>query len=723
MTDSDRPVFNERYEVQQRIGRGGMADVFVARDKLLDRPVAIKVLFPEFATDPNFVERFRREAQSAANLNHPNIVGVYDWGRQGPTYFMAMEYVPGRTLADIVKANGKLSPQQASEITMEVASALGFAHKNGVVHRDIKPANILIANDGRVKVADFGIARALNSAAEHDLTQVGAVMGTATYFSPEQAQGGQPDPRSDLYSLGIVLYEMVSGKTPFTGDNPVAIAYKQVHDQPQPLNQLVPDIPRPFEAIVAKLLAKTPGVRYPNAEALRDDLRRFRDGQPVQALTSIAGNGNSGPAPTTAVPAAARTTAVPTAIGYAPASTTAMPRTTAMPTAARSGGGQAPPPQYYDAPRRTGLYVLAAFLAVAALVAGGIVLFQLLANDDTSSSTIELPDVRNLTLEDATKQLSDLDITLIETKKEVRDGVPPNVVWAQDPIAGTLITTDQTVTLTYNPSPDPIAVPDVTGKTQEEASQILTALGLVPQLEPVDDPQGRAKGMVIAQNPPATTPVEQGSTVILQVSAGPGDQVVSNVTGLDEAVARQQLEALGFKVLSQPEASDSVAAGKVIRTDPASQVTAAPGATVTMFVSTGAQPSRGARRERADRGPGPAHLAERRFQGRPGRDHGSVRRFARRQGGRPEPGGRCHGREGIEDPDHDREGGPGPGDHHDHHHDDAAHHCAAHHRRAHHDRGHHGPAHLGHAALTGRVRLVQPRTAEAARVRNVRKMS
>ena len=335
MTASDRPVFNDRYEIQQRIGRGGMADVFVARDRLLDRPVAIKVLFPEFATDPNFVERFRREAQSAANLNHPNIVGVYDWGREANTYFMAMEYVNGRTLADILRANGKLNARQAAEIATEVAAALGFAHRSGVVHRDVKPANILIANDGRVKVADFGIARALNSSVEQDLTQVGAVMGTATYFSPEQAQGAQPDPRSDLYSLGIVLYEMVGGRPPFAGDNPVAIAYKQVHDTPQPLNQLAPDVPRPFEAIVAKLLAKNAGVRYDTAEDLRDDLKRFREGQPVHALTALMGGAAAAAAAaagvTTAVPSTTvnpRTAATATA---AYSSTTAMPRTTAVP--------------------------------------------------------------------------------------------------------------------------------------------------------------------------------------------------------------------------------------------------------------------------------------------------------------------------------------------------------------------------------------------------------
>ncbi len=298
MTTQDRPaIINERYELIRRIGRGGMADVFLARDRLLDRSVAIKVLFAEFAVDPNFVERFRREAQAAANLSHPNIVNVFDWGKHSGTYFIAMEFVDGRTLADILRSNGHLTSKQAAEIASEVAAALGFAHAAGLVHRDIKPANILIGTNGSVKVADFGIARAMNSPTESNLTQAGAVMGTATYFSPEQAQGAQPDPRSDLYSLGIVMYEMIAGRPPFTGENPVSIAYKQVHDYPTPLNRLVADVPRPYEAIVAKLLTKDPAVRYSSADSLREDLRRFRTGERPVALAAASGR-STGQTPT-----------------------------------------------------------------------------------------------------------------------------------------------------------------------------------------------------------------------------------------------------------------------------------------------------------------------------------------------------------------------------------------------------------------------------------------
>src|SRR3954447_13320669 len=301
-------IINDRYEIHKRVGRGGMADVFLGRDRLLDRQVAIKVLFPEFAVDPNFVERFRRGAQAAANLSPPDILHVHDWGRHSGTYFIAMEYVQGRTLAEILKTNKRLTAKQAAEIASEVAAALGFAHEAGLVHRDIKPANILIGANGQVKVADFGIARAMNAPTESHLTQAGAVMGTATYFSPEQAQGAQPDPRSDLYSLGIVMYEMVAGRPPFTGENPVGIAYKQVHEHPQPLNQIIADVPRPYEAMVAKLLAKDPKVRYASANALRDDLRRFRNGERVLALAAAAGVARAATGPVTAATPTAATT-------------------------------------------------------------------------------------------------------------------------------------------------------------------------------------------------------------------------------------------------------------------------------------------------------------------------------------------------------------------------------------------------------------------------------
>ena len=233
-----------------------MAEVFLGRDQLLDRLVAVKVLFPEFATDPSFVERFRREAQAAANLNQPNVVGVYDWGQENSTYYIVMEYVEGRSLAEIIRSEGPLHPDRAADIAIDISSALTFAHRNGVVHRDIKPGNVLITAAGQVKVTDFGIARALTGSSSDDLTQTGSVMGTATYLSPEQAQGQPADPRSDVYSLSVVLYEMLTTRPPFTGETPVSIAYKHVQEVPQPPSQLNVDIQTPSKLFAFAVLSK-----------------------------------------------------------------------------------------------------------------------------------------------------------------------------------------------------------------------------------------------------------------------------------------------------------------------------------------------------------------------------------------------------------------------------------------------------------------------------------
>ncbi|MGZ4679285.1 MAG: Stk1 family PASTA domain-containing Ser/Thr kinase [Ilumatobacteraceae bacterium] len=581
MTDNgERTILNDRYEIQQRIGRGGMADVFLARDLLLDRLVAIKVLFPEFATDPNFVERFRREAQAAANLTHPNIVAVYDWGQYANTYFMAMEYVQGRTLADILRANGHVNSVQAAEIANEVAAALGSAHASGVVHRDIKPANILIGANGQVKVADFGIARAMNAPSENNLTQVGSVMGTATYFSPEQAQGAQPDPRSDLYSLGIVLYEMVAGKPPFSGENPVSIAYKQVHDLPQPLNQLVADVPRPFEAIVAKLLAKDPNMRYPNAEALREDLRRYRIGEPVMALASVAGAAAAAAAtmPRTGDTGAAAnvTRSMPRTVTNPAQATAVMARTTTMQQVARDR-------------RRNNWWGIAAFIALLALIGGGLVLWNQLKNNDKKASSFALDNVVGMPLDLATKQLEDAGLAFNKFEQPTPGAVEGNVV-ATKPAAGEIVTTGQAIDVFYNPIKTPVPIPDVKGKSVADATSMLTGAGFTvsPDTVFVVD-STMTPGNVLSTNPPFGQSAKQGTVVILTVSKTPDQVSVPDVTGQTSDAAKAVLaaEPYTFDVTVTSEPNATIAADTVLRTDPAVNTPIAKGSKINVIVSAG----------------------------------------------------------------------------------------------------------------------------------------
>jgi serine/threonine-protein kinase len=533
---------------------------------LLDRPVALKVLFPEYANDPNFVERFRREAQSAAGLTHPNIVAVYDWGKVNNTYFIAMEFVQGRTLASILKEKLRLTARQACDVAVDVASALGFAHENGVVHRDIKPGNILIGSTGQIKVADFGIARALGSAVEDGLTQTGSVMGTATYLSPEQAQGSQPDPRSDIYSLGVMMYEMVAGRAPFIGDNAVGIAYQQVHGVPPALSEFVADVPREFEAIVAKCMAKSAERRYVNAGALRDDLRRFSAGEDVVALTDVRGRKTqSQSTDTMAIPVITQTQEVN------------IDKTDSR--------------EYEDsyddiAPRRAASYVFGAVFTAIILLAAGVFIYRTV--DRGSATSVTIPDVTNRTQAEASQLLLDLGLTPIPNAV-INDAVGDDIVYAQDPPATAVGNQGDVVTITYNPAKQLQTVPPIQGLSVENATQLLAPLGLqLVILEVRNDPLVPLN-QIITQDPLANEQVRSGSPISVVVSGGTGGNNIPNIEGQVSSAAEQLLKSspYNFVVTITAEASATVEKGRAIRTDPAIGTPLPAGSAISLFVSSG----------------------------------------------------------------------------------------------------------------------------------------
>lgn len=602
-------VINDRYRIERRIGRGGMADVFLARDQLLARDVAVKVLFPEFAVDPKFVERFRREAQSAAGLTHPNIVNVYDWGRFETTYFIAMEYVEGRTLSDICRNGRQLDPTQAAEIASEVAAALGFAHEAGLAHRDIKPANILIGSTGTVKVADFGIARAMNAPVEQNLTQTGSVMGTASYFSPEQAQGGQPDPRSDLYSLGIVIYEMLAGRTPFTGENAVAIAYKQVHDTATPVSEINADVPRPLEAIVEHLMAKKPGDRYQTARELRDDLKRFRNGETPLAMrrtgeeavdpnarttsnritiddyngTSAPGTGTSSDAETTVNPATERSMSGPSIPGNP---TIASEHNSPDDMSKYPPGSSADATYYEDIPPRTGWYALAAFIALVALVIGGVVLYGRLSSSEATATTRVLDDLTGQRLSSVTAALDELGLEYRAIAEETQ-GVAEEFVFRTDPAAGTVVVEGTTILLYYNPTEALQSVPNVAGFTLDEARRQLVSRGF--STNETTEVSDVAVGLVIRTDPPAGSRIRQDEGVTIYVSGGPDEVSVPAIVlnQSEEAALDFLTNTTGLSVTIERIVDPVVPEGTVIRTDPAPNTMVRRGSEITLFVSSG----------------------------------------------------------------------------------------------------------------------------------------
>ena len=586
MSDNGPELLGSRYQLRNQIARGGMTDVFLGQDTLLSRPVAIKRLFPEFATDPSFVERFRREATAAANLNHPNIVAVYDWGSAEGTYYIVMEYIEGNSLAELLRSGGPLAPERAAGIAMDMAEALGFAHSNGVIHRDVKPGNVLLSPDGQVKVTDFGIAIVAFGGAESNLTQTGAVMGTATYFSPEQAQGRPLDHRSDLYSLGIVLYEMLCGRPPFTGDTSVAVAYKHVQQAVPSPSSLGVVLPESLEAIAMKLLAKNPAERYPTAKDLTRDLQRYREGRhQLSAVRKPAEDQPSTPSPPQKTPEEP----------FQPQQ--------AAPPPSPSGPAQpppAPPPPVavLEPSSRAGLYTAATVIFIAVAVLVFFVLSNVLDNGEdaappaitsTPVPMVSVPNVVGLSSQSAIRELRAAGFVVSQVF-EASETVASNEVISQSPEAQAEVEQGEEIEITVSSGAVPVIVPGVVGQSASDAARLLQDRGFAPELQEVEGSTAPA-GQVLRQDPAAGSEVAPGSSVMLYVAEGVQAVEVPDVAGMTLLRATQVLVQAGLQVseeiLEQP--SDDVDKDLVIGTDPSPPALLLPDSQIVILVSLGSE--------------------------------------------------------------------------------------------------------------------------------------
>ena len=574
-------VLGGRYEVGALLGRGGMAEVHVARDTRLGRSVAVKLLRSDLARDPSFQARFRREAQAAAGLNHPSIVAVYDTGAELTTEphggrvelpWIVMEYVEGRTLRDLLRTDHPLAIEECLSITEGVLNALEYSHRMGIVHRDIKPANVMITPAGEVKVMDFGIARAVSDSSA-TLTQTSAVMGTAQYLSPEQARGEQVDSRSDLYSTGCLLYEILTGRPPFTGDAPVAVAYQHVSEQPRPPSALAPQIPPAVDHVVLMALSKDREHRYQTAGDFADDLRRAVEGRPLRGASFATQRFEA--APTAATRVAPAVAPVPAPV---PPSTGALPRV--------SDGD---PPFEEDPPRKRWPWVL---LVVVLLLGVGGVGWALVQGDggdaggeqtSTAPATVTLPDLAGSPQAEAEAQLAELGLTAtVVTAAD--DAVAEGDVISTDPVAGAAVAVGGAVALTVSTGPDAVQVPDVSGRTQEQARAQLTAAGFtVGDVTTSDDPSVDA-GEVISTDPAGGTSQPRGTAIALVVASG--QVTVPDVTGQSLADAVDQLRQLGFSTNSTTATAPTDAEpGTVVSQDPSPDTKADVDAVVNLVVA------------------------------------------------------------------------------------------------------------------------------------------
>jgi serine/threonine-protein kinase len=554
-------LIDGRYKVLTRIGAGGMADVYCAEDQQLGRKVALKLLHRRFAEDAEFVERFRREASAAAGLQHPNVVSVYDRGEWDGTYYIAMEYLPGRSLKEVIRQEAPLDPVRAVDITVQILKAARFAHRKGIVHRDLKPHNVLLDDEDRVKVTDFGIARAGAS----DMTETGSIMGTAQYLSPEQAQGHAVSPSSDLYAVGVILFELLTGHVPFDAESTVSIALKHVSEPPPAPSVFDPSVPPALEAIVLWALEKDPAQRPPDADAFIHAL--------VDARDAVLGEEAPGQRTANFAPAA-----IPPD-PYAPGDE-------ALAAAALGAGAGAaadrPPPYYADPSdqrrerRRPPWWAwLLAALALAAVVLGIVLL--------TRPGNVTVPRVVGQDVSSATAQLRVAGLKA--SVDRVASSRPVDEVLAQDPAGGDEAQDGASVTLTVSSGPGQVAVPSVDGLGEAKASAILTDAGLVVDRVVRQADDNVPTKHVIKTSPAAGTTIDRGSNVTLFVSSGPQQVAVPDLVGLTQREAQQTLGNLGFLFTVTEEESGSADPRTVLRQDPAASTKVDPGSTVTLVVA------------------------------------------------------------------------------------------------------------------------------------------
>jgi eukaryotic-like serine/threonine-protein kinase len=534
-------VLSGRYELSRLLGRGGMAEVWAARDHTLSREVAVKILLDRFLDDATFTRRFQDEARHVARLNHPNLVGVYDTGTDQGQPYIVMELVEGRSLQQVLAAGG-VHEDRALQIVGQVCAALAYAHDRGLIHRDIKPGNILLADDGTVKVTDFGIARAVDN---ETVTRTAAVLGTAAYLSPEQAQGRDIDPRSDLYSLGVVLYELLTGEQPFAGDSPVTVAYQHVQETPRPPRELDPSIGAAAEAITMRALAKNPANRYQHAGEMAEDVHSARTGGPITAPAVLNDD---------------ETALLQPDFGHVRGS---------------------------EAQRRSRAvaYVLLGVLAIASIVGIGMVLAGVLNGEGPERVTV--PNVTNMPLEEAERILVANGLEVGEVTEESSDDVASGLVLRQRPGPEMLVLEGSAVDLVVSAGQETTTVPELIGLLEDIAVSRLVEHRLIAGDRIREHHEDVEEGRVIRHDPPVGEVVRVGTRVTLVVSLGPERVIVRPVTNRSEEDAIFRLEDQGLEVQIEREHSSVVSEGFVIRQDPEAGTEVSPGTIVTIVVSLG----------------------------------------------------------------------------------------------------------------------------------------